>query len=77
MVYYNKWQPATDNQERRMGTKTPGFKLKQKVTFTTHHGRKGAGTIVDVNETPQGVWYSVKDADGKTTKLRENQLQKA
>lgn len=60
-----------------MGTKTPGFKLKQKVTFTTHHGRTGDGVIVDINETPQGVWYSVKSADGKITKLRENQIGKA
>ena len=53
---------------------TSAYKVGQKVTYRTHHGREGTGKIIDIRDLGKGLWFDVKGDDGKVTKLRAAQL---
>lgn len=46
------------------------FKKGQKVSYKTNRGRKGSGTVADVNHTAKGAWIVIKNPDDSTTACR-------
>ncbi len=46
------------------------FKKGQKVNYKTNRGRKGTGTVVEVNQTAKGAWVVIKNGDDSTTSCR-------
>ncbi|MGY8624295.1 hypothetical protein [Chromobacterium violaceum] len=55
-----------------------GFTKGQSVSFTTIHGRKGKGKIIDITKGDKGDFIKVQeDGSDKVTSCRPKQLKAA